>query len=290
MSWSEGVIDAIKDTKKTILKKKVILNIIIESYSWYDRIFRYSHMTLALVAPIISFLDQMINDTVENTSTAVLVLSSIVAGMIKLKDYLKFDKLKDQAKQQTIKYQQLYQRIDREMRKSESIRQNGEEFISWITRELSIIEIDDPDLPQSLKEKYIQLCQARGIPYDEDLEALGELFATKVQIAVEQAVDKTTSQPVSMVNLPAKDSKDDSKDDPKDDSKDLEDPQEDPHTDHKDAIDHKDPIDPKTMYKTIRKQRSLSDEADKQEYREKVKTLNTAQDLNWAIERLNNLQ
>lgn len=272
MSWSEGVIDAIKDTKKTILKKKVILNIIIESYSWYDRIFRYSHMTLALVAPIISFLDQMINDTVENTSTAVLVLSSIVAGMIKLKDYLKFDKLKDQAKQQTIKYQQLYQRIDREMRKSESIRQNGEEFISWITRELSIIEIDDPDLPQSLKEKYIQLCQARGIPYDEDLEALGELFATKVQIAVEQAVDKTTSQPVSMVNLPAKDSKDDSKD-PKD-------PQD----------DHKDPIDPKTMYKTIRKQRSLSDEADKQEYREKVKTLNTAQDLNWAIERLNNLQ
>jgi hypothetical protein len=144
---------------------------------------------------------------------------------------------------------------------------------------LSIIEIDDPDLPQSLKEKYIQLCQARGIPYDEDLEALGELFATKVQIAVEQAVDKTTPQPVSMVNLPAKDSKDDSKDDPKDDSKDPKDP--------KDPID---PIDPKTMYKTIRKQRSLSDEADKQEYREKVKTLNTAQDLNWAIERLNNLQ
>ena len=268
MSWSEGVIEAIKDTKKTILKKKVILNIIIESYSWYDRIFRYSHMTIALVAPLISFLDQMINNTVENTSTAVLVLSSIVAGMIKLKDYLKFDKLKDQAKQQTIKYQQLYQRIEREMRKTESIRQNEEEFISWITRELSIIEVDDPDLPQSLKEKYIQLCKARGIPYDEDLEALGELFAAKVQIVVEQAADQYAvdqslkmhvQQPINM--------------------------QEDPHNDQKDPnIDHK------TMYKTLKKQRSPSDEADRQEYREKVKTLDTAQDLNWAIERLNGLQ
>jgi cellobiose-specific phosphotransferase system component IIB len=275
MSWSEGVIEAIKDTKKTILKKKVILNIIIESYSWYDRIFRYSHMTIALVAPLISFLDQMINNTVENTSTAVLVLSSIVAGMIKLKDYLKFDKLKDQAKQQTIKYQQLYQRIEREMRKTESIRQNGEEFISWITRELSIIEVDDPDLPQSLKEKYIQLCKARGIPYDEDLEALGELFAAKVQIVVENVVDQYAvdqtlkmhvQQPINM--------------------------QEDPHNDQKDPhVDQKDPnIDHKAMYKTLRKQRSPSDEADRQEYREKVKTLDTAQDLNWAIERLNGLQ
>jgi hypothetical protein len=44
------------------------------------------------------------------------------------------------------------------------------------------------------------------------------------------------------------------------------------------------------MYKTLRKQRSPSDEADRQEYREKVKTLDTAQDLNWAIERLNGLQ
>lgn len=283
MSWSEGVIEAINDTKKTILKKKVILNIIIESYSWYDRIFRYSHMTIALVAPLISFLDQMINNTVENTSTAVLVLSSIVAGMIKLKDYLKFDKLKDQAKQQTIKYQQLYQRIEREMRKAESIRQNGEEFISWITRELSIIEVDDPDLPQSLKEKYIQLCKARGIPYDEDLEALGELFAAKVQIVVEnvvdqaidrnidQAIDRGVDQTLKMhvqqpVNM-----------------------QKDPHADQKDP--HADlHIDHKTMYKTLRKQRSPSDEADRQEYREKVKTLDTAQDLNWAIERLNGLQ
>lgn len=268
MSWSEGVIEAINDTKKTILKKKVILNIIIESYSWYDRIFRYSHMTIALVAPLISFLDQMINNTVENTSTAVLVLSSIVAGMIKLKDYLKFDKLKDQAKQQTIKYQQLYQRIEREMRKAESIRQNGEEFISWITRELSIIEVDDPDLPQSLKEKYIQLCKARGIPYDEDLEALGELFAAKLQIVVEQAVDQYAVDQTLKMHVPQPINM-----------------QEDPHNDQKDPnIDHK------TMYKTLRKQRSPSDEADRQEYREKIKTLDTAQDLNWAIERLNGLQ
>ncbi len=250
MHWSSGANIAINDTKKTVLRRKVLLNIIIESYSWYDRVFRYSHMTLALVAPLVSFLDQMITGSVESTSTTVLILSSIVAGMLKLKDYLKFDKLKDQAKQQTIKYQQLYQRIERELHKADSVRQNEEDFIAWITRELSIIEVDDPDIPQSLREKYIKLCKDRGIPYDEDLDALGELFGTKIQIVVDQPAPQI-------------------------------------QTITPDAESH--PVPETEKYKTIRKQRSPSDEAERNEYRERIKTLDTSKDLDWAIDRLNGL-
>jgi hypothetical protein len=86
----------------------------------------------------------MIHGSAERTSTIVVILSTIVAGMIKLKDYLKFDKLKDQAKQQTVKYQQLYQRIEKEMRKQLDTRQNGEEFISWVNQLSNFfIVIDD---------------------------------------------------------------------------------------------------------------------------------------------------
>lgn len=239
MSWSDGSIESIKDIKKTILKKKIILNIIIESNLWYDRVFKVCHMALAIGAPLISFIDQQITGSVESTSTAVIVLNSVVAGMLKVRDYLTFDKLKDQAKQQTIKYQQLYQRIEREIRKPESSRQNSDEFISLVFRELSIIEIDDPNLPQSLKKNYIKLCKDKGIPYDEDLEALGELFANKVQIVVDKSINMPSEQKVIEV--------------------------------------------------TTKKQIFSAENDNRQDYQEKVKTLDTRKDLNWAIERLNNL-
>jgi hypothetical protein len=179
MSWSPSALDAINDIKKTILKKKVLLNIIIESYSWYDKVFRYVHMMIAVGTPLISFTEQMVSASTERTSTIVVILSSVVAGMIKLKEYLKFTKLKDQSKQQSVKYQQLYQRIEREMRKQTG-KQNEEDFISWVSRELSIIEVDDPDVPQRLKKVFIDVCKEKGIPYDEDLAALDELFSVKI--------------------------------------------------------------------------------------------------------------
>ena len=175
MSWSVSAISAINDIKKNILKKKVLLNIIIESYSWYDKAVKYVHMFLAVATPVVIYVDQITAS--DQSSTAAIVVSAVVAGMIKLKEYLKFTKTKDQAKQQTVKYQQLFQRIEREMRKNDG-KQNEEDFISWVNRELSIIEIDDPDVPQSLKKIFIATCQEKGIPYDEDLEALSELFGS----------------------------------------------------------------------------------------------------------------
>ncbi len=309
------------------------MNIIIESYSWYDKIFRYSHMTIALIAPAISFLDRMITGSAEQTSTVVLILGGIVAGMIKIKDYLKFDKLKDQAKQQTVKYQQLYQRIEREMRKPSQSRQNGEEFISWITRELSIIEIDDPELSQTLKNKYIDLCKSKGIPVDEDLEALSELFVHVVSNAgtgsdekhthteektrnrVEMSAYSSTNY-VPEAGLNTENTVINSNNNVSTENinnmtevhnsnnltsvNNLNIPTEVHNSNNPSAVNNLNNLAAinsnvgnintgTTSRVSFRKHRSPSEESDRQEYREKIRTLDTAQDLNWALDRLGDL-
>ncbi len=149
------------------------MNILITNYSWYDKFFRYVHMSVAVLTPMLAFISQLgIGESQINTIT--LITSGIVAGMIKIKDHLKYDKIKDQAKQQSAKYQQLYQHIDRELAKA--TKQTTEEFVSWINREFSIIETDDPELNSKLRNKYIQMCKEKNIPYDDDMQELTELL------------------------------------------------------------------------------------------------------------------
>lgn len=264
--------DAINDVKKSILKKKVLLNIIIESYSWYDRIFRYIHIGFALTAPSISFIDQLVTGNVEATSTATLVIGSVVAGMIKLKDYLKFDKLKDQAKHQTVKYHQLYQRIEKEMRKPHTTKEAEEEFISWINRELVIIESDDPDIPQSLKQKYIELCKAKGIPYDEDLDELTKLFNIRIEMPPENIERKLSgsmaSQPTNQADVQTVSH---------------------PAMRQSESQTTSQPTTHSVPHSTQLRQTAAQLKTEREAYREQVKTLDTGKDLDWAIERLNAL-
>ncbi len=282
--WSGQGLNAVKDTKKAILRKKIILNIIIESYSKYDKIFRYIHMLFALTSPVIAFINQLATGSVEQTSTVTLVLSSIVAGMIKLKDYLKFDKTKDRAKQQTVKYSQLYERIDRELRKPNGKRQNEEDFIYWTSREFNNLEVGDPDLPHSLKDKYISLCKENNIPYEEDLAMLQELIKdAAIAVVVDHIADNehgkvddaqgNVDEAQGNTNIQNVHTKADSIVD---------------RTVDRTHIDTINETPPKKV--TTIRQRSESDEKARVEYREQIKTLDTSKDLQWAIDRLNTLE
>lgn len=255
--WSEATLTRIKEIKKAILKKKILLSIVIENYTRLNKIFKYLHMTIALSTPAISLFD----------SNVTLILSSIVAGMIKLKDYLKFDKIRELAKQQTIKYEQLYQRIERELNKKEDDRQIEDEFIYWITREFNHIELADPEVSHGIKKKFIDKCQELKIPYDEDIELLQILIKTDDQKHPDY---KNTTQ-----HLP----------------------------ENKDQVDKQDPIrqiasQPDTIQQSHSdsKSRSVSyisvcQEAPetKRDYQEKIKTYNVNNDLNLTLQRLNDL-
>ena len=178
--WTTSGISILNNIKKSILKKKILFNFMIDNYSRYDKIFKYFHIGIAVSIPVLSMINKIIEASTDSTSTATLIFGSIVAAMIKLKDYLKFDKIKDTAKQQTIKYEQLYQRIEREMIKPIDKRQSEEEFIYWVNREFNNIEVLDPDISRTIKEKYVQFCKDNKVPFDNDMDLLKELMIVRV--------------------------------------------------------------------------------------------------------------
>ena len=178
--WTTSGISILNNIKKSILKKKILFNFMIDNYSKYDKIFKYFHIGIAVSIPVLSMINKIVEASTDSTSTATLIFGSIVAAMIKLKDYLKFDKIKDTAKQQTIKYEQLYQRIEREMIKPIDKRQSEEEFIYWVNREFNNIEVLDPDISRAIKEKYMQFCKDNKVPFDDDLDMLKELMIVRI--------------------------------------------------------------------------------------------------------------
>jgi hypothetical protein len=168
MEWSTAGYKCIKNVKKNILKKKLKLSFIINNYSFKDKLFRYVHITIAILTPVFALIEELTNTVTGST----LVLSLLVATMIKLRSHLKYSKMHAVAKDQTLKYKQLYDRIESELIKPITKRQAEDDFIYWIVREHNNIEADDPELTNSDVSAFKQLCIDKKIPYDEDLQVL----------------------------------------------------------------------------------------------------------------------
>jgi hypothetical protein len=177
----------ILDIQKSILRKKIMMNIIVENYSFFDSVFKWISMLIALTSPAISMIDRIINRNNDSTGSATIVLSSIVVGLFKLKDFLKFDKIQDLAKSQSWKYDQLFKKIVREkITLSDS---TMKDYVYWINREYNGIELNDPELTFKEKQKFQELCISKGIPTDDDLTKLDMLIHGKNTIQIKE-VDK----------------------------------------------------------------------------------------------------
>jgi hypothetical protein len=248
MDWSKHTYLLLKDIKKNILKKKIILSFMVESYALYDKFFRYTHMILAFTIPMISLMDQVINHDVEKTTNVTLVMSSVVAGMIKFKDYLKFDKIKELSKQQTIKYEHLYKKIERESGKLNKM--NEEEFINLINSELTNLDISDPDIPRNIKKKIEALCKSRNVLFEDDIDTLKNLTDVKIDNC-DVKVDNIENKAVEI---------------------DAENKAVEP---------------PKLVHQFSTRKRSPSDDANAENYKDQMKNLNPQEDIKYAMERLN---
>ncbi len=178
MPWSKNIYNKLKEIKKIILKKKILLSLIINSYSWYDRFYRWSHMGLAMAIPVVALVQQTAQD-VGASNIAVIIMGCVVASMLKIKEYIPYDKVKDVAKEQTLKYGNLYDQIERELLKSDATRQEEDDFFFWISREFNTIEVSDPEIEEDVKRDYIKMCKDKGIPYDDDINALDLLLMEK---------------------------------------------------------------------------------------------------------------
>lgn len=173
--WSSDGKKVIRELKTEILKKKIMLNLLVERYEWWDRTYRWAHITVATFAPLIGLYESFVS-TLNWGREFTIIIGCLVAGMLKMKEYVVFDKIHDVANQQTVKYTQLFERIEKEKRKPPDRKQKEEEFIYWINREFSHIEMNDPEMSHRDKIKFQKLCEDNGIPYDEDMDAIQELL------------------------------------------------------------------------------------------------------------------
>jgi len=173
--WTPIGLIKIKELKKAILKKKIMLNFLVDVYSWWDKAYRYVQLLIAIGTPIFGLIELLLTGS---DGTVSIVLSCVVAAMIKFKDHIMYDKIRDTAKEQTIKYTQLFERIERELIKPDAKKQSEDDFIYWINREYTNLELNDPELSFSDKKKFIELCKSKGIPIEEDLTVLLELLSS----------------------------------------------------------------------------------------------------------------
>ncbi len=300
--WTASTNQKIKRVKKLILKRKIMLSFIIDNYSWYDKAFRWSHIAIAVLTPVYIVVKSAWLSEIES-DPVMIILSSIVAGLVKLRDYVTYDKVRDLAKEQTVKYSQLYDKIDQETIKPNSRRLSEENFLHWLHTELKHIEFSDPELSYSDKQKFIKLCKSRGIPYDEDLDELEKLMASELRDGcnTDQELNQSTQ-----LNHPTQNDQ-------------LNQPAQQDQSMHRDQSTQNDQLNqpaqqdqltqPNQMLQPIQMQlnhnahsdqtiiniadtrpRSVTDDAQtKSQYKQHVKTLNNKSDLQWAVARLNQL-
>ncbi len=200
--------EQLQNISKLIIKKKILLNFVITNYTLKDKIFSWIHILLAIIAPILALSQEKnCNDTQSFSS---VVISFVVASLIKIKDYVKYDKIRDTAKKQNILYKELYDKIEIKIlslkNSKENIEKNSSQsssqntltlpinnfkknsitfsddrkdlinFFKEVKKEYANIEKNDPDIKDSDKEKYIIECKKLGIEYIDDIDELKRLI------------------------------------------------------------------------------------------------------------------
>lgn len=176
--WGDDGDRRISEIKTQILLKKLFMGFLIKHYSKWDRVYRWLLMLIALLAPSISILNETISEEGRNEGLVIasIVLECLVAGLIKLKEFVVFDKIQDSAKAQTIKYRQLYDRIEREMMKKPGDRSPMGEFIYWIQREFDALVLNDPEVNYSDIQEFEGECRTNGFPVESDKARLQEIL------------------------------------------------------------------------------------------------------------------
>ena len=179
------IMETFSDLKIKILKKKILANFIIEQYSYIDKLYRYVHMGFAISTPLMTMLDYAATGNVNATFTTSLVLSAVVAGMVKIKEYMKFDKIPDIAKHQSLRYERLYKHIEAEEAKNALER----EFIYWVNRAIIDIEQMDPELSAKDKQKFLEFLAENNIQWMTDIDNLAKLQKSRSQRSLRNLKD-----------------------------------------------------------------------------------------------------
>jgi hypothetical protein len=154
----------VKDIKRIILKKKILFNYLVDHYAFWARVYKYILNTFAICSILIGVITEIMN---YQGSIIFIAINTITAALIKIREYLDFDKIKEVGKVQAIKYAQLYSKFEQgisQYRGSTHIN----EFLYWVSRELGIIEMGDPEINSKIRQNFIKICEKYGIKCEDD--------------------------------------------------------------------------------------------------------------------------
>lgn len=172
--WPVGADIECMRIRLRILQKKAMMTIIIKDYAFLDRLLRRSITFLNILSFTISFIISTI-DIPNQLKFILTIIIGIVAIITRLKDFIKIHRIRDSAKLQYAKYDNLSQKILDEVNKPNDIKNNYLEFINNIENEFRLLSFSDPILSYKQKIIYKKECEKLGVPILEDNEELVEL-------------------------------------------------------------------------------------------------------------------
>ena len=289
MVWSKKTFQQLKFYQKEILMHKAAMGFFIDTYEWWDKIYRYTHIFVAILTPLIQLITASLDEESTAANAITISFGIITAGMVKVKEYILFDKIRDLAKDQTTKYTVLFEKIEREKRKNEDERAEETEYLHRIYWELAQIEANDPRMDTDQREKYKEFCDNHQIPYEDEYEKLRRI----------------TREDLSRDNLRPDASESDDRDEKgeTDEKKDDDNHESDTDTpsvtvadDKRDSIPapvtHRvlsiagDPAINRDPTRLIR-ERADTDKRERESYKETLEKFNPKDDMKWVMERMN---
>lgn len=165
---------AIINIKKQILKKKFLLEELCNSMKEKNKWITVCLYLLSLLTGALSGIDYAFPESKVQLVTSILAVGTMV--LLKLKSYLNYDYIKELCKKQLVKYDMLFQKIERGITKHSYDQTDEEEFILCLYRELNVLENNDPEINNSIYDKFGEMCKQMQIPFNDTIHQLAELY------------------------------------------------------------------------------------------------------------------
>jgi hypothetical protein len=182
MSRSKFARKRVNNVKSTILRKKILMTFLVDDFAFYDKISKNILIAAAALPVLLGVISSVLQKlaALENRANTdgviidivIIILNAVVIGLIKLKESFKYDKYKEAAKEQSIRYSQLYDKIENDFHNEEQTEDN---FLYWMSREYGMVEMNDPEVSVTQRRKFEAECARRNIPYEDDVTALQNL-------------------------------------------------------------------------------------------------------------------
>ena len=171
-------------------RKKIQISAIISIYYIYTLLYKIVQFLFGLLTLIPAIIDIIYPDD-GNNNTRIIIVGSIISLLEPIiHEKFNYESNRQQAKQQAIKYRDMYQRLETLLSETSQT-----ETLHDIKKELQLLELDDIDMDYFIRMRYEKICKESNIPIDDDVDNLIDLLNKK-----KNPVFKLTAHTIENIN------------------------------------------------------------------------------------------